>query len=185
MVTYLGSDAGGEVEATAIRAERQSILDGRLLLAQPDPVPPLISRASDLLRNALNQSYAAYAQQFAQGVQSLQAQADWVSLKPTDQAAILRQTGLDTAEPAPAVGTLQELLQSLAHCTPQRWAERTQAVAGKLQQAAAACAKKLEPTVQPYAVPARMVRSEAELDLWLGEVRLAVKVKLKSGPVQF
>jgi len=185
LVTYLGSDAGGEVEATAIRAERQSILDGRLLLAQPDPVPPLISRASDLLRNSLNQSYAAYAQQFAQGVQSLQAQADWVSLKPTDQAAILRQTGLDTAEPAPAVGTLQELLQSLAHCTPQRWAERTQAVAGKLQQAAAACAKKLEPTVQPYAVPARMVRSEAELDVWLGEVRLAVKVKLKSGPVQF
>jgi hypothetical protein len=185
LVSYLGAEAGGEAEAAALRGERQSILDGRLLLAQPDPVPPLISRASDLLRNALNQSYAAYAQQFAQGVQSLQAHADWARLKPADQTAILQQTGLELAEAAPAVGTLQELLQSLAHCTPQRWAERTQAVAGKLQQAAAACAKKLEPTVQPYAAPARMVRSEAELETWLDEVRQAVKAKLKSGPVQF
>lgn len=86
---------------------------------------------------------------------------------------------------AVTVGTLQELLQSLAYCTPQRWAERTQAVAGKLQQAAAACAKKLEPTVQSYAAPARMVRSEAELDAWLDEVRQAVKAKLAGGPVQF
>jgi hypothetical protein len=155
------------------------------LLAQPDPVPPLISRASDLLRNALNQSYAAYAQQFAQGVQSLQNQADWSRLKPADQTTILQNCGLDAAEAAPTVGTLQQLLQSLAHCTPQRWAERTQAVAGKLQQAATACAKKLEPTVQPYAAPSRMVRSEAELDAWLDEVRQAVKAKLQSGPVQF
>jgi hypothetical protein len=185
LVTYLGADAGGEAEAAAIRAERQSILDGRLLLVQPDPVPPLISRASDLLRNALNQSYTAYAQQFTQGVQSLQNQADWSRLKPADQTAILQNCGLDAAEAAPTVGTLQELLQSLAHCTPQRWAERTQAVAGKLQQAVAACAKKLEPTVQPYAAPARMVRSEAELEAWLDEVRQAVKAKLQSGPVQF
>ncbi len=185
LVGYLGADAGGEAQATAIRAERQSVLDGRLLLAQPDPVPPLISRASDLLRNALNQSYAAYAQQFTQGVQSLQAQADWARLAAADQTTILEHTGLAAAEAAPAVGTLQELLQALAHCTPQRWAERQQAVAGKLQQAAAACAKKLEPTVQPYSAPARMVRTEVELDAWLAEVRLAVLAKLPSGPVQF
>jgi len=73
----------------------------------------------------------------------------------------------------------------LAHCTPQRWGERAQAVAGKLQQAAAACAKKLEPTVQAYAAPARMVRSEVEVDAWLAEVRQAVKAKLANGPVQF
>ena len=184
LATYLGAEAGGEAQAAAIRAERQSIVDGRLLLAQPDPVPPLISQASDLLRNALHQSYAAYAQQFEHSVQSLQAQTDWARLQPADQAAILAQQGLDAAEAAPAVGTLHELLQALAHCTPQRWAERMHAVAGKVQQAASACAKKLEPTVQPYATPARMVRSEPELEAWLDEVRLAVKAKLQSGPVQ-
>lgn len=185
LVTYLGEDAGGEAQAAAIRAERQSILDGRLLLAQPDPVPPLISRASDLLRNALNQSYAAYAQQFAKGVSTLQAQADWALLKPADQTAILQQTGLDKAEACPDVSTLQMLMQSLANCKPQRWTERAQAVAGKLQHAAAACAKKLEPTVQPYAIPVRMVRTEPELDAWLAEVRQAVLAKLDHGPVQF
>ena len=39
--------------------------------------------------------------------------------------------------------------------------------------------------MQPYAASARMVRSEAELDAWLGEVRQAVQAKLKSSPVQF
>lgn len=55
-------------------------------------------------------------------------------------------------------------------------------------QAAAGCKRlrqKAGATVQPYAASARMVRSEAELDAWLGEVRQAAQAKLKSGPVQF
>lgn len=181
LIDYLGNDA----DAVAIRAERQAILDGRQLLANPDPVPPLLSRAANTLRGELNLAYAGYAAQFQQGLQSLLSQSNWSRLATQDQTAILLQTGLSAPESAPAVGNLQELLNALANCTPQRWAERMDAVAGKLQQAATLCAKKLEPTVQPYAAPARMVRNEPELDAWLEEVRQAVRVKLKAGPVQF
>ena len=181
LVGYLGPDA----DASAIRAERQAIMDGHQLLANPDPVPPLINRASNTLRGEINLAYTAYADHFSQGIQSLQSQANWGSLASHDQTAILQQTGLATPEPAPAVGTLQELITALSQCAPQRWVERMDAVAGKLQQAAAACAKKLEPTVQSYAAPARMVRDDAELETWLDEVRKAVQAKLKTGPVQF
>ncbi|MFZ4624947.1 MAG: BREX system P-loop protein BrxC [Rhodoferax sp.] len=181
LMNYLGTDA----DASAMRAERQAILDGRQLLANPDPVPPLINRASNTLRGELNLAYTAYADHFSQGVQSLQSQSNWGRLTTQDQTAILQQTGLNAPEPAPAVGTLQQLITALSQCTPQRWTERMDAVAGKLQQAATACAKKLEPSVQPYAAPARMVRDEAELTIWLDEVRQAVLAKLKSGPVQF
>jgi len=180
--SFLAEQPNEEVER--IGKERQAILDQRQLLSSPDPITPLINSASDLLRSTLNQSFASYETQFTQGVQSLKAQADWQRLSESDQLSILQQFGLAIVEGAPTVGTTEELIKALKVCTPGRWDERGQAVAGKVQQAASACAKKLEPTVQPYQAPSRMVRNEAELEAWLSEVGTAVKAKLKSGPVQ-
>ena len=179
LVTYLGD------EDAALKTERQAVLDGRLLLAEPDPVPDLLHRASDVLRSRLNAAYAAYASAFQAVTDALAQQADWHKLPAPDQASILVATGLNAVQAPPAVGTLQDLLGALTQCTPQRWGERQDALGGKLQQALAACAKKLEPTVQPYAIPARMVRTEPELNAWLDEVRQAVLAKLNAGPVQF
>jgi len=159
-------------------------LDQRQLLISPDPITPLINSASDLLRSTLNQSFSSYETQFKQGVQSLKAQTDWQRLSESDQLSILQQFSLANVEVAPKVGTTEELIRALKVCTPGRWEERGQAIAGKVQQAAAACAKKLEPTVQLYQAPSRMVRTEAELEAWLSEVGTAVKSKLNSGPVQ-
>lgn len=181
LIAYMGDDAA----ADALRSERQAVLDGRHLLDDLDPVPDLVHRASDALRAALNLAYSAYASQFQSGLQGLQQQADWGRLPAPDQAGILSAVGLSAAEVAPAVGTLQELLNALAQCTAQRWQERQDAIAGKLQQARAACAKKLEPQVQPYHAPQRMVRNELELDAWLAEVRAAALALLPAGPVQF
>jgi hypothetical protein len=180
LVGYLDGDATAE----ALKRERQAVLDGRHLLAEQDPVPALVLRAADALRAALNQAYAAYGTHFQAGVQDLQQQADWQRLPEADQASILAQAGLSAPEAAPVVGSLQELLASLAQCTPQRWQERQDAIAGKIGQARAACAKKLEPQVQPYHAPQRMVRNEAELDAWLVEVRAAAIALLPAGPVQ-
>jgi len=179
LVAYLGD------EDAALKTERHAVLDGRLLLADPDPVPDLLHRASDVLRARLNTAYAAYANAFQGVTDALAQQADWHKLPTLDQTNILVATGLNAVQPPPAVGTLQDLLGALTQCTPQRWGERQDALGGKLQQALAACAKKLEPTVQPYAIPARMVRTEPELNAWLDEVRQAVLAKLNAGPVQF
>ena len=174
----------GDATADALRSERQAVLDGRHLLDELDPVPALVHRASDALRAALNQAYGTYTSKFQSGLQGLQQQADWGRLPAADQASILAAVGLTAPEAAPTVGTLQDLLAALAQCTPQRWQERHDALAGKLQQARAACAKKLEPQVQAYDAPQRMVRNEAELDGWLAQVRADVLAKLSAGPVQ-
>jgi len=174
----------GHADAPALRAEHQAVLDGRQLLATPDPVPPLLNRAADALRSALNSEYVAYANDFQAGVDALRDHPDWGRLASADRGAILAQVGLASAEPAPAVGTLQDLLSSLSQCTPARWRERHDAIAGKLQQARAACAKRLEPALQHVTVPSRIVHSEAELDRWLAEVRAAAVAKLAAGPVQ-
>ena len=180
LVAYLD----GHDEAAALQAERQAVLDGRQLLANPDPVPPLIERAASALRSSLNAAFASYASQFQAGVETLRQHPDWGRLLAADQVAILSQVGLASAEPARAVGTLQELMASLGQCTPARWRERHDAIAGKLQQARAACAKKLEPALQHVNVPSRIVHNATELDTWLTEVRTAALAKLAAGPVQ-
>ena len=184
LVVYLDAHDEAAVLQAEIKAETQAVLDGRQLLANPDPVPPLIERAANALRLRLNAAYASYASQFQAGVETLRQHPDWGRLPAADQAAILSQVGLAAPEPAPAVGTLQDLLASLGQCTQARWRERHDAIAGKLQQARAACAKKLEPALGHVNVPSRIVHNAAELDTWLTEVRTAALAKLATGPVQ-
>ena len=82
------------------------------------------------------------------------------------------------------ISTLNDLIESLAACSPQRWSEKRHALRGQLSRALTAAARKLEPTVQLVAPPRRIVRSVADLETWLSEVRQSVLTKLPDGPVQ-
>jgi hypothetical protein len=84
----------------------------------------------------------------------------------------------------PKLGTLTELLDSLAICTPQRWSEKRDALRGQLIRALNLASKKLEPSVQPVTPPRRLLRSEGDLNAWVAEVRKAVLAKRPDGPVQ-
>ena len=126
----------------------------------------------------------AYRQEYEQCIKEIEASAEWAKLSPEDRAAILREVQLSSPESAPRVGTLNDLIDSLATCSPQRWTEKRHALRGQLSRALTAAARKLEPTVQPITPPRRIVRSEADLDTWLSEVRQSVLAKLPDGPVQ-
>jgi hypothetical protein len=56
---------------------------------------------------------------------------------------------------------------------------------GVLGRALTLLAQKLEPEVQSVSMPHRIVRSEADLDALLTEVKSSVLDKLTRGPVQF
>ncbi|ADL55541.1 BREX system P-loop protein BrxC [Gallionella capsiferriformans] len=174
----------GMPEHSVIATERDAIRDARLLLDDPDKVEPLVNRAADVLRGALNTAYAVYHSEYTACTKEIENAAEWARLAPEDRAAILREAQLSTPEQAPRVGTLFELLESLNKCSPQRWAERRDASRGQLSRALTLAAQKLEPTVQPIAAPRRILRSEADLDTWLAEVRKSVLEKLPGGPVQ-
>lgn len=174
----------GLPEHSVIATERDAIRDGRLLLDDPDKVEPLVNRAADVLRSALNTAYAAYHGEYTACTKEIESAAEWAKLAPEDRAAILREAQLSAPEPTPKVGTLIDLLESLNKCSPQRWAERRDALRGQLSRALTLAAQKLEPTVQPVTAPRRILRSEADLEAWLAEVRKSVLDKLPDGPVQ-
>jgi hypothetical protein len=87
-------------------------------------------------------------------------------------------------ESPPRLGTLGELIDSLAACSPPRWSEKRDALQGQKKRALDHAAHKLEPRVQSVAMPRRTVRTLADLDAWLAEVRKSVLAKLSDGPVQ-
>lgn len=174
----------GLPEAAALASERDAIRDARLLLDDPDKVGPLVHRAADVLRAAMNRNFGAYRSEYERCTRELEAAPQWGKLAPEDRAAILREVQLSAPEAAPALGTLAELLDSLAACPPRRWTEKRDALGGQLARALTLAARKLEPKVQPVALPHRILHDEAELDAWLAEVRVAVTGKLASGPVQ-
>jgi hypothetical protein len=174
----------GLPEATALQVERDAIHDGRLLLDDPDKVEPLVNRAADALRAALNQSFGAYRSEYDQCSKEIDAATEWAKLAPEDRAAILREVQLSTPEATPKLGTLSELTNALAACSAQRWIEKRDALRGQLTRALNLAARKLEPKVQPITPPRRILRTEADLDAWLAEVRTAVIKKLPDGPVQ-
>lgn len=173
----------GLAEASALTTERNAIRDGRLLLDDPDKVEPLVNRAADVLRAAMNKNFGAYRSEYERCTKELEAAPQWGKLAPEDRAAILREVQLPPGE-HPKLGTLAELLDSLAACSPQRCDEKRDALGGQLSRAFTLAAQKLEPKVQPVTPPHRILRDEADLDAWLTEVRTAVIQKLANGPVQ-
>ena len=174
----------GLSEAAALSAERDAIRDGRLLLDDPDKVEPLVNRAADALRAAINKNFAAYRSEYDHCTRELEAAPQWGKLAPEYRAAILREVQLSAPENTPKLGTLAELLDSLAICSPQRWTEKRDALGGQLARAFTLAAQKLEPKVQPVTPPHRILRDEADLDAWLADVRKTILTKLAEGPVQ-
>ncbi|MCM8614222.1 MAG: BREX system P-loop protein BrxC [Candidatus Accumulibacter sp.] len=174
----------GRAEAAALTTERDAIRGGRLLLDDPDKVEPLVHRAADALRAVMNKNFGAYRSEYERCTQELEEAPQWGKLAPEDRAAILRDIQLSAPEDTPKLGTLAELLDSLAACSPQRWAEKRDALGGQLSRAFTLAAQKLEPKAQPVSAPHRILYNEADLDAWLAEVRQTVLAKLSDGPVQ-
>lgn len=174
----------GQPEAPALIAERDAIHDGRLLLDDPDKIEPLVNRAADTLRTAINKNFGAYRNEYDQCAKEIESAPEWAKLAPEDRAGILREVQLSVSENTPKLGTLNDLIESLAICSPQRWSEKRDAIQGQKTRALNLAAKKLEPKVQPITPPRRIVRTEGDLDAWMAEVRGAVLAKLADGPVQ-
>ena len=183
LATLLGA-MDGLPEAPAIAAERNAIFHGRLLLDDPDKIGPLVNRAADTLRAAVNKVFGAYRSEYEACTRQIESALEWGRLAPEDRADILREAQLSAPEKGPKLGTLAELIDSLATCAIQRWLEKRDALRSQLTRALNLASRKLEPSVQLVTAPRCILRSEADLDAWLTDVREAVLEKLLDGPVQ-
>jgi len=167
---------------TALKAEVDAIEAQRSLLAEPDPVRPLLDRSVDLLRQALNAKLQAFEQTYQQQRAQLQADADWNKLTDAQRADLTGKHNL-TAPVALQLGTPEQLQDALDDCDLDHWVSKAQALPSRFETARHAAVQLLKPNVVYVALPKCTLNDEAELGAWLASVDALIRDKLKSGPV--
>ena len=166
----------------ALKAEVDAIEAQRCLLADPDPVRPLLDKTVELLRLALNAKLAAFQQTFAQQQALLEADLDWSKLTEPQQAELSTKHNLLGSESL-EIGTPEQLQDALDDCDLDHWVSRTQALPNRFEAARHAAIQLLKPNVVHVALPKRTLNDETELKAWLLEVEALLNDKLKQGPV--
>jgi hypothetical protein len=166
----------------SLKAERQAIVDQRALLADPDPVRPLLDRTADLLRQALNAKVSAYQDEFALLRAELEADANWQKLLDEQREQLLKSHHI---APLAAIGlsTAEELVDALEECDLTRWIERAQALRSRFDAIRVAAAQLLEPKVTQVALPKRTLKTEEDVRAWLNEAEQLMNERLKLGPI--
>ena len=152
------------------------------MLAEPNPLPPLISAAAEDLRTAANAAYAAWQQAWDAGEARLKADPAWNKIGPDKKHALRVEHALLPQE-MPDLSTPQKIAESLAARGLLGWRDMTKALPARIDDALRDAALELEPKTQTVAVPRRVIRTEPDLDDWLGEIRAAIAPLLAVGPV--
>ncbi|TCO81328.1 hypothetical protein EV699_109170 [Plasticicumulans lactativorans] len=166
----------------ALKTEAQAIEAQRTLLAEPDPVRPLLDKVVDLLRQALNAKLAAYKQAFDQQQQQLQSQAEWNKLSDAQRTDLTGRHHL-SAQADPPLGTPEQLQDALDDCDLDHWVSKADALPSRFEAARMAAVQLLKPNVVHVSLPKRTLNNADELQDWLAEVQQLVSAKLLHGPV--
>jgi hypothetical protein len=168
--------------AEAQAAELDSIRVGRRLAADPDPVPPLVAAAAEALRTRLNAAHAAWQTAWSKGEERLGADPTWARLSPEDKHAIRQACGLLPVS-EPAVDTPESIAEALAARGLGEWENMAKALPARIDEAIEAAAAQLEPKARSLTLPGTMLKTEAELEAWLADIRGRITKALADGPV--
>jgi hypothetical protein len=178
------SHAAGLHDADLIQAQMQAIVAQRQLLDEPDPVTPLLSTLTQILRDELNTLRLQWEQRWAAGENRLKADESWDKLTP-DERHLFRASHqlLDTSAPVFQVDSNEAILNTLSRNRLSVIRDRIAALPSRYDQMVFDAAKAMEPEVQEVSLPKRTLRTAEEVDAWLEESRRILQDKIKNGPV--
>ena len=175
--------AGAGVGAMAdVETAAKGILDGRLLLDNSDHVPPMVKQAAQALRTALTGTHGAFASRHAELLKELEASAAWNAISGTHRMALMSEEEISSV-PDLEVGSDEQLLAALQQTPVASWNDKTAALTARFQNAARKAAKLLEPKTQYVTLTSGLLRTEAEVEAWLGEQEATLLAELEKGPV--
>jgi hypothetical protein len=166
----------------ALKTEAQAVETQRALLAEPDPVRPLLDKVVDLLRQALNAKLATYKQAFVQQQQQLHGDTEWNKLSDTQRADLTSRHHLKP-QADPPLGTPEQLQDALDDCDLDHWVSKADALPSRFEAARMAAVQLLKPNVVHLSLPKRTLNNTEELKAWLSDVEQLAAEKLKQGPV--
>jgi hypothetical protein len=168
--------------AAEVQPEVTAIEKDRKLLAEPDPVPGLVEKLTNALREALNDAQAKFSSDYQARLDSLTESPVWKQITQPQRHEILGANGVREM-PSIYVGSTEEILDTLRHTKLSELRAMSDALPTRFQNAASSAAKLLEPKAQYISLPGGTIKDEIELQAWLDDVKARVIAKLKDGPV--
>lgn len=182
LLTALLAQAEGLAGLDTVRTQVDAVRNQRLLLQDPDPVAPQLDAVTQALRTALMDVLGRYKETHAAGLSALSADPGWASLDAATQESLLDTHGL---REVPAVKTAgpEDVRSALETCSLSAWRTRVEALPTRFQAARLDAARRLEPKAVPVRLPSRTLRTPAEVDAWVDEVRALLAAKVEGGPV--
>ncbi|MDP2990544.1 MAG: BREX system P-loop protein BrxC, partial [Kiritimatiellota bacterium] len=174
--------AGDLKDAQEARQQAEAIEKQRLLLADPDPIQPLLKSLEDALRNELTTQRKRYSDGLKEKTVALEADASWQQLAEDERSDIRGQCVIADV-PKLGLGTHQELVLALEQHPLAVWRDRIDALSGRFDRARELAAKSLEPQTQTLDIPRRTLKTAEEIDAWVEEVKQQLKAALEKGPI--
>jgi hypothetical protein len=180
LMTHAASLQNAEV----ILAQVKIIEQQRQLLEEPDPVAPLISNLTQLLREELNRLDAEYAARHKQGLGRLARDSNWQQLEPEQRNQLLTEQRLTLSDqPKVQVQSTNDVLDTLHGCPLATFADRVAAMPARFENVASAAAEICEPQAQFIQVLRCTLKTDEEIDAWVDDVKQQLKAALRQGPV--
>ena len=184
MLEKLCQYGAGLADIEVLQAQVDTVRSQRQLLAEPDPVAPLLGHLTQLLRDELNRLATDYATGHREGMARLAADGNWQALDPEQRHGLLAEQRLTIADaPELNVGTTEAVSSTLEGITLSAFADRVAALPGRFDGVLRGAAALLEPETQFVKLPRSTIRDEAELEAWLEQARATIAEALEQGPV--
>ncbi|MFV2070173.1 MAG: hypothetical protein ACC645_24665 [Pirellulales bacterium] len=174
--------AGHIKAADEARQQAEAIENQRLLLANPDPITPLVKSVEDTLRQELTGKHAAYCQQLKKRSGDLEADDSWQQLSEQQRGALARQCGIEAIDDL-HIATQEELIAAMKAYPITSWDDRIDALTGRFARARELAAKELEPETQAVEVPRRTLKTAEDVQAWMDETAKVLNEAVAKGPV--
>lgn len=160
-----------------------ALLKHRILLTEPNPLPPLLSTVAGALRIALREARDRHLVAYDERITVLLENEDWKRLSADKQHEIRERRGLGPVSPL-TLDTDENLLHQLQKTPLGAWEDKTAAVAERITLALLDAARAARPAAERFILKPATICSEEELDQYLHEVRVgALKIIGEGRPV--
>jgi hypothetical protein len=180
LLTALLHHADGLPAAATVTEQMDAIAASRTLLTEPDPVTPLLNQVADALRDAVQQARQRVVDARDREVKKLSTTPEWNELKDETWRRILEQNGLGPVD-EPDMGTDNALLATLNSKPLRVWESEAAAMPAQLQKARDAAARRLNPQTRRVSLPSATLKTEAEVDAYLEQVRAEIMKHVERG----
>lgn len=167
-----GSGEDARAQLDVIRAERR-------LLAEPNPLTPVIGTLSQELRDALTHAVDRYSGVLKDALSELTQDDAWQGLADGEQTDLLARFRLQD-DTAPDVSTTDALLRTLDTQSLARWEDRIEAVRSRMGSARAAAVQARMPRAVRVQAPTATLTSEDDVGAYLDKLRSLLVEELQA-----